>query len=92
MITNDQLDKIERHAHPRTSDGKIIRRLIFELRAGAANFARVKREHGALATTVADLTLAVGDLGYRVERDGAAVVLVPISPAACGANTEDGAP
>lgn len=78
MLTDDQLAKIERYAHPKTQDGKLIRRMCRELRTGTENYRRVCRERDQHAAIAADLVLAIGDLGYRVERDGGQVMLVPL--------------
>lgn len=81
-ITDEQLDKLERYAHPKTDDGRVIRRLVEELRVGAKNMGHLRRERDQLASDLASVTLAVGELGYKIARDGADVLLVPIEEGA----------
>lgn len=77
MLTDEQLDRIERHAHPRTNDGKLIQRLCRAVRTGAENYARVSRERDLANEAAAQLVLAIGDLGYRIEMGDGEVTLVP---------------
>lgn len=100
MITDEQLTKIERHAHPKTREGKMVLRLAEELREGARHYGHLQQRYDDARAYLDALERALERIGYQVERatedlgEGLREIVrvTPIEEARAGKAAEDGAP